>query len=224
MTTYLVTGANRGIGLEICRQLAAAGHDVIAACRKASAELSKLGESDRVRVEVGVDLASDESVAGLAGRLGDTHVDVLVQNAGILEHTSLEDGILDSVRRQFEVNAVGPLRLVLALSPKMKKGSKIVLITSRMGSIADNTSGGSYGYRMSKVALNMAAVSMSHDLKAKGIAVAVVHPGFVKTEMTGGMGNVTADVSAGQIIDRIAALDMERSGSFWHANGDSLPW
>jgi len=224
MTSYLVTGANRGIGLELCRQLAAQGHHVIAACRKVSPELTELGQSENVRVEVGVDLGSDDSVKGFAERLGDTPVDVLVQNAGILERGGLETGVIESVQRQLEVNAVGPLRLVLALDPKLKKGSKIALITSRMGSIADNTSGGYYGYRMSKVALNMAAVSLAHDLRGRGIAVAVVHPGFVQTEMTGGLGNVTAEVSAGQILERIAALNLETSGTFWHANGETLPW
>jgi len=149
MATYLITGANQGIGYEYCRQLQARGETVIAVCRNASKDLQQLG----VQVEEGIDITSDASVADLQTRLGDTAIAVLINNAGILKRVTLENLDFDSIREQFEINALGTLRVTHALLPHLKAGSKIVLMTSRMGSIADNTSGGSYGYRMSKVAL-----------------------------------------------------------------------
>jgi NAD(P)-dependent dehydrogenase (short-subunit alcohol dehydrogenase family) len=180
MATYLITGANRGIGYEYCRQLKERGDTAIAVCRTAARELRDLG----VQVEEGIDITSDASVASLRDRLGDTAIDVLINNAGIVKRVTLEDLDFDSIREQFEVNAIGALRVTHALLPNLKAGSKIVLMTSRMGSIADNTSGSSYGYRMSKVALSMAGKSLAHDLKPRGIAVAILHPGLVQTRMT----------------------------------------
>ena len=220
MTTSLVTGANRGIGLELCAQLRARGHEVIAVCRNATPELSRLG----VQVEAGVDVASDDALATLAKRLAGTRIDWLVCNAGILRHESLDALDFASVQAQLEVNALGPLRTVHALLANLARGSKVALITSRMGSIADNGSGGAYGYRMSKAALNAAGVSLAHDLKPRGIAVALLHPGYVKTDMTGQTGNITAQESADQLLERIDDLNLADSGGFWHANGERLPW
>ena len=173
MATYVVTGANRGIGYEYCRQLKTRGDTVIALCRATSPELQDLG----VQIEANVDIINDAALATIAERLKGVPIDVLINNAGILERVSLEKLDVDSIRRQFEVNALGPLRLTHALLPSLKAGSKVVLMTSRMGSIDDNTSGGSYGYRMSKVALSMAGKSLSHDLKPHNISVAILHPG-----------------------------------------------
>ena len=216
----LVTGANRGIGLELVRQLSARGDEVIAVCRKPSAELEATG----VRIEAGVDVTSDADVAALAGRLEGTNLDLVINNAGILRRTTLDALDLDSVREQFEVNAIGPLRLTSALLPRLGQGSKVAIITSRMGSISDNSSGSHYGYRMSKAAVNMAGASLARDLEPKGVAVALLHPGFVRTEMTGGNGMIDADESAKGLIARIDELDLEHSGGFWHTNGESLPW
>jgi NAD(P)-dependent dehydrogenase (short-subunit alcohol dehydrogenase family) len=121
-------------------------------------------------------------------------------------------------------NALGPLRIVESLLTKLQDASKLAFITSRMGSIADNTSGGRYGYRMSKVALNMAAVSLSYDLAARHIPVGIYHPGLVGTEMIGGVGNVTPDEAAASIVERINELDMTKTGQFFHANGERLLW
>jgi NAD(P)-dependent dehydrogenase (short-subunit alcohol dehydrogenase family) len=114
--------------------------------------------------------------------------------------------------------------VVKALRRNIGRGGKIALITSRMGSIADNGSGGYYGYRMSKAALNAAGMSMARDLRGAGIAVAILHPGFVRTDMTGGNGSVEPDQAARQLCDRIEALTLETTGTFWHANGQVLPW
>jgi NAD(P)-dependent dehydrogenase (short-subunit alcohol dehydrogenase family) len=221
MVTYLITGANRGIGYEYCRQLKERGDTVIAVCRSASEELKQLG----VRVEEGVDITSDASVADLRDRLGGTTIDVVINNAGIIKRVTLEDLDFDSIREQFEVNALGPLRVTHALLPLLKAGSKIVLMTSRMGSIADNTSGSSYGYRMSKVALSMAGKSLAHDLKPRGIAVAILHPGLVQTRMTNfTSGGITPEESVKGLLKRIDELMLENTGTFWHANGEVLPW
>lgn len=220
MATALVTGANRGIGLELARQLRERGDTVIAACRSASDELRSLD----VEVVEEVDVTSDDAVAHLAHAVGDRTVDVLVNNAGVLSKETLDDLDFDRIRRQFEVNSLGPLRVTSALLPKMSRGSKVAIITSRMGSIDDNGSGGSYGYRMSKAAVNMAGVSLAHDLRPAGVAVALLHPGYVKTDMTNNQGNVAPEEAARGLIARIDELSLDESGGFWHQNGEQLPW
>ena len=220
MATVLVTGANRGIGLELCRQFHNRGDTVVGACRKSSPALDGLG----IRVEQGVDVSSDDAVAGLATRLEGMAIDVLVNNAGILLRETLGELDFDTMQRQFEINSLGPLRMVEALLPNLRSGSKIAIITSRMGSIGDNTSGSRYGYRMSKAAVNMAGVSLAHDLADRGVTVAILHPGFVRTDMTHMNGLVDPPESAAGLIARIDELTEENSGSFWHMNGDVLPW
>jgi NAD(P)-dependent dehydrogenase (short-subunit alcohol dehydrogenase family) len=218
--TALVTGANRGIGLQLCRRLKERGRQVIAVCRRTSPELDGLG----VRVEAGVDVTADGPVAALAGRLKGVALDELWCNAGILIEDDLGGVRLDDVRAQLEVNALAPLRVVTALRGNLRSGSKIALITSRMGSIADNGSGGAYGYRMSKAALNAAGMSLSRDLKGAGIAVAILHPGWVRTDMTDHTGNIDPADAALQLVERLDGLTLETSGTFWHANGQTLPW
>ncbi len=221
MATYLVTGANRGIGYEYCRQLNQRGDTVIAVCRQPSDPLKELG----VTVITGIDITDASAVADLTEKLQGTRLDGVINNAGILERITLENLDFDSIRRQFEVNALGPLRLTAALLPNLSKGSKVILMTSRMGSIGDNTSGSSYGYRMSKAALSMAGKSLSHDLKPKGIAVAILHPGLVQTRMTGFTDSgITPVESVKGLLARIDELTLDNSGTFWHANGDVLPW
>ena len=221
MATYLVTGANRGIGYEFCRQLQARGETVIAVCRTADDALRALG----VQVEEGVDITSDASFGDLAERLGDRAIDVLINNAGILKPVTLEYLDFDSIREQFEVNALGALRVTHTLLPRLKVGAKVVLMTSRMGSIADNTSGSSYGYRMSKVALSMAGKSLAHDLKPRGVAVAILHPGLVQTRMTNfTKGGITPEASVKGLLARIDELTLDNTGTFWHSNGEVLPW
>lgn len=216
----IVTGTNRGIGLEICRQLQQAGHKVTAVCRKASDKLKELD----IRIVEDIDVGEDRAIESLRNMLESDPIDIVINNAGILERDRLNEMNFTNLERQMQINGFGPLRVVQAVLDKLQSGSKIINITSRMGSIDDNTSGSMYGYRMSKVALNMATVSLAHDLKEKGIAVAVIHPGYVRTDMTGGNGLVDASESAAGIIDRLNELNLENSGSFWHMNGEILPW
>ena len=221
MATFLVTGSNRGIGLEFCRQLHERGDQVIAVCREPSDELKALP----VRVEAGLDQTSRDAPEQLIRRLEGEVLDGVILNAGILESIALEKLDPDAIRRQFEVNALAPLLLAKALVDLMPAGSKLSLMSSRMASMDDNTSGGSYGYRMSKAALNSAAKSLAFDLKPRGIAVAILHPGLVQTRMIGFNPNGIAPESAVQgLLQRIDALSLETSGTFWHANGEVLPW
>jgi NAD(P)-dependent dehydrogenase (short-subunit alcohol dehydrogenase family) len=218
--TALVTGANRGIGLALCAELHRGGRDVIAVCRRSSPELDALG----VRIEADVDVTSDAAVAGLARRLEGVELAELWCNAGVLREDHLRDVDLDDVRELFEVNAIGALRVVKALHPFVRRGGKIALMTSRMGSIGDNGSGGYYAYRMSKAALNAAGMSLARDLAPAEVAVAIQHPGFVRTDMTGRSGNVEPEDAAKQLVERVEALSMKTTGTFWHASGQLLPW
>lgn len=219
MATILITGANRGIGLEVARQLARRGDTVIAACRQSSMDLDALG----VEVIEGLDVTSDESLAALSDRLGGRRLDWLVNNAGILERTSLDRLDWDAMERQFRVNSLGPLRVTAALRGNLSDGSKVFIVTSRMGSIDDNTSGGSYGYRMSKAAVNMAGKSLSIDLAEAGIGVFLLHPGWVATDMTEGTG-IAVEESAAGLVRTMDRLDISQTGTFWHQEGYELPW
>jgi NAD(P)-dependent dehydrogenase (short-subunit alcohol dehydrogenase family) len=219
MALAIITGANRGIGLELCRQLKARGDDVIAICRKSSKELDSLG----VRVEAGVDVADASAVAELRQRLDGVKIDLLVNNAGILKAGSFDEPDFDAIERQLQVNAIAPLRVTHTLAPLLKNIAKVVIITSRMGSMGDNGSGGYYGYRMSKAAVNAAGVSLAHDLKGRGIAVALLHPGMVNTEMT--HHGIPPEESVRGLLQRIDALTLETTGRFTHAvTCEELPW
>ena len=220
MPTVVITGANRGIGLELARQFKKRGDQVVAACRKSSDELAKLD----IEVMEGVDVADDASVGRLASSFENRKIDVLVNCAGILSDESLGDLDFDRIRTQFEVNSLGPLRVTAALKNNLRQGSKVAIVTSRMGSIEDNTSGGRYGYRMSKAAVNMAGRSLANDLKDDGVAVAILHPGFVRTDMTGHQGLIDPPESAAGMISRIDEMTLETTGTFWHTNGEIIPW
>lgn len=220
MKTVLITGANRGIGLEFCQQLKAKDYNVIAVCRSSNSNLDALD----VRVESDVDVTDAASLSKLADNLKGTRIDLMINNAGIMSQETIDDLNFDAIRKQFEVNALGPLMTINALSDLFTTPAKLVLVTSRMGSVADNGSGSYYGYRMSKSALNSAGVSLAHDLKERDIAVAILHPGFVKTDLTGQMGDVTPNESVKNMLARIDELTIDNSGTFWHANGETLDW
>ena len=219
MATVLVTGCNRGIGLELCRQLVARGEEVIGACRSSNPELAALG----IRVVDGIDVGDDACIARLRAAIGDQPIDILVNNAGILRREALGEIDYDTMLEQYQVNTLGPLRVTEALLGNLSEGSKVAIVTSRVGSIADNGSGGNYGYRASKTAVNMIGTNLMHDLRPRGIAVALLHPGLVATDMTGGTG-IDPAASAAGLIARIDELTMETSGHFWHAEGYELPW
>lgn len=218
--TVVITGANRGIGLALACYYQQQGADVIVVCRQSSEKLEALG----VEVITEIDVANAADIKRLQQRLAQRNIDILINNAGILRGTSLNNLDYDAIQQQFNVNSVAPLRVSEALLPNLTAGSKIALITSRMGSIEDNTSGGSYGYRMSKAALNAAGASLAYDLKPHGIAVAILHPGYVQTDMVNNHGDIPASVAAERLAQRIAELDLHNTGTFWHSNGQILPW
>ena len=216
----VITGANRGIGLAMCTHFKAQGDKVFALCRNSSTDLEALN----VNVIEDIDVASDIGVDNMVAALSNVDIDVLVCNAGILRDESLSQLNLDTIREQFEINALAPLRVVASLQANLNEGAKVALITSRMGSISDNTSGGRYGYRMSKAALNAAAMSLSHDLASKKIAVGIYHPGYVQTEMVNYGGDISASDSAKKLVGLINQLTQDQSGVFKHSNGSVLPW
>lgn len=220
MARVLLTGGNRGIGLELARQLSARGDEVLAVVRTRSEELDALG----VEVLDGIDLTRDGAAEAVADRVGTRSLDLLVNNAGLLRRTAL--GALDvaAVRQMFEVNTLAPLRLTAALLPRLGRGARVAIVTSRMGSIADNTSGGAYGYRLSKAAVNAVGRSLSIDLAPRGVAVVLLHPGWVRTDMTGGQGHVGPAEAAAGLIARIDETDLDNTGRFVHASGEVLPW
>lgn len=219
MATVLTTGASRGIGLQLCQQYSQRGDDVFAVCRKPSSELLELG----VRVIDGIDVGDGAEVEKMRQELGDVQIDILVNNAGILLRDSFGHIDYDAMLEQYRVNTLGPLRVTEALSDNLHSGSKVAIVSSRVGSIDDNSSGGNYGYRASKAAVNMIGTNLKHEFLPRGIAIALLHPGLVATDMTGGSGITPADSARG-LIQRIDELTLENTGGFWHAEGYALPW
>lgn len=216
----VITGANRGIGLALTQQYCQQGHRVSAVCRDASEALRASGATVIDRVDV----TAEAGIARLQSALGDSTIDLLINNAGLLVGDQLGELPWRDIERQFAVNTLGPLRVTQALLGNLPRGAKVALITSRMGSVADNTSGGYYGYRMSKAALNVAGKSLAVDLAPKGVAVALLHPGFVQTAMVNHAGDISAEEAASRLRARIEALNLDNTGEFRHANGELLPW
>ncbi len=219
MSTVLITGCNRGIGLELARQLHERGDTVIGVCRHPSDALRELG----VRIIENVDVSDGDSVARLRDEIGDTPIDILINNAGILLRDEFGSIDYDAMVEQYKVNTLGPLRVTEALADNLHEGSKVAIVTSRVGSIADNGSGGHWGYRASKTAVNMVGTNLMHEFRPRGIAVALLHPGLVATDMTGRQGIPPAESAQG-LIARIDELSLRNSGTFWHAEGYELPW
>ncbi|WP_208757759.1 SDR family oxidoreductase [Leptospira dzoumogneensis] len=219
MKQVLITGANRGIGLELANLYSEKGYTVYAACRKSSEPLRRLN----VKIFEGLDLTQSQSFETLSNFLTGVKLDILINNAGILIPDNLESVDFTELETQILVNAIGPIRLSRLLLSKLGPHSKLIFITSRMGSIADNTSGAYYGYRMSKAALNAGAVSLARDLAPKKISVGIFHPGMVATEMTGRQGIPPREAAEG-LAHLVEKLSPERSGRFFHQNGEELPW
>lgn len=221
MKNVIITGANRGIGLELAKIFSKQYH-LFALCRKPSEALLKL---DHVTVVPDVDLKSWITIEQAVKKCP-AKVHMIINVAGILEGGGTPIGKLAAkgIQEQFLVNAMAPLFVVQSALDKLQKGAKVVMITSRMGSMANNTSGGYYGYRMSKAAMNAMSVSLSRDLHTRGVSVGILHPGFVRTDMTGYAGQYTPAESAELLATRIDQLSLDNSGEFRHARGEILPW
>jgi NAD(P)-dependent dehydrogenase (short-subunit alcohol dehydrogenase family) len=216
----LITGAASGIGLAFVKAYQAQSYEVLACARLASDELT----SCAAEIIEGVDVTDAASIALLVSQINGRSIDILINCAGVLLNETLDDLDFARIQQQWEVNSLGPLRVTEALLPCLSRGAKIAMITSRMGSIADNTSGSRYGYRMSKAALNAASKSLAEDLKSSGIAVAILHPGLVATKMIGFQGDISPEVAAERLMQRITQLNLENTGTFWHSSGEVLPW
>ena len=223
--TVLITGANRGIGLALARQFSQSGYAVIGTARspEKATELKATG----ARIEK-LDVASQDSVDALAGRLGDTPLDILINNAGISGHDadSLADLDVDQLARTLDVNTLGPLRVIQALYDNVQMGSTGVVanISSMMGSMEMNTWGCCLGYRASKSALNSFTKTLAEDLGDKGPIFVTMHPGYVQTDMNDGKGNITPTQSAEGLFKVITGLDRSDNGKFYDFRGKELPW
>ena len=221
MTTYLITGPSRGIGREMVTQLLARGDTVIAACRSPAPHLAKLG----AHVIDGIEVTNPLEVARLAGALAGQQIDVLINNAGITNNSPWETEPFEIMRAQFEVNALAPIDVTRRLLPFLAPNAKIVMISSRLGSIANTTAAiPDLGYRMSKAALNIAGKLIAESLKPKGITVMMIHPGYVKTEMNFGDGDIDAATSAKGVIALVDRVGIAETATYWHVNGERLPW
>ncbi len=227
---YVITGANRGIGLEFVEQLLERGDSIIATARKPDEadELQSLSATYGDRLEITtLDVTEADTIDALSNLVDDRSVDVLINNgATMIGAGTIDDLNEDALFKSFDVNTVGPLRVSAALLDSLERSeeAKIVNITSKMGSIADNGSGGSYAYRISKTALNMATRSMAIDLEPRGIIAFVIHPGWVQTRMGGSSALIDTETSVSNMLDVIDDADASTSGTFQEWNGNVIPW
>lgn len=230
MACFLVTGANRGIGFGLTRRIARRGDSVIATCRNPAAarELAGLAEMVGGRVVVlALDVGEPASILAAKAKLGTRPIDVLINNAGIKgpARQSARDMDFDGLAQTFAVNAIGPLRVTQALLPNLRAAdrARVVAISSRMGSLADASSS-SLAYRASKTALNKLFQGLASDLVAEGIAVLLLAPGWVRTDMGGGAAPLCVDESVDGILREIDELTLARSGRFRDYAGHDVPW
>ena len=230
-STILITGANRGIGFELTQQYAEAGWRVIACCR----EPDKAQGLDGVRNDYGeqlsihrLDVTKSEHIKALATSIGDTPIDILLNNAGIYGRRDATLGNTDEDQwlETFRVNTIAPIKVMEAFIDVVAASKRKVFasITSKMGSMADNTSGGSYVYRSSKAALNAAMKSAANDLEGRGISVVVIHPGWVRTDMGGPSGLLSVEQSAKSIRELLGRVSIEDTGKFFNYDGTVVPW
>jgi len=231
VSTVLVTGANRGLGLEFARQYGADGWKVYAACRAPgeARALRDLAAASDGRIEViALDVSDTASVRAAAARLEGVAIDLLLNNAGVGSPKGQKLGSLDYAawQRVLDTNTLGPMRVTEAFLGNVEQGrqKKVVTITSKMGSIDDNGSGGSYAYRSSKTAVNMVVKSLSIDLAGRGITCVVVHPGWVRTDMGGPNGLISPEQSIAGIRRLVAGLVPADAGKFFNYDGQPIPW
>ncbi len=222
----VITGANRGIGLELVRQCLARKDTVTAAVRNPSEAkaLRALGAAQLTIAEC--DVGNDSSVRAFAATVT-APVDALINNAGVMGATDPLGSLdFDDALDTYSVNALGALRVTEALLPRLRagQGKRVLNVTSGLGSISDNGSGGSYAYRMSKAALNMGTRNLAHDLRPEGVWVAVINPGWVKTDMGGRGAPTEVSTSAAGILRQLDALSAKTTGLFLDHSGKDWPW
>ena len=230
MSTYqvLITGANRGLGLEFTKQYAADGWDVLACCRAAqsASALQSIANTNKSVHILELDVANFAQIDVLALQLKDQAIDVLINNAGVYPPSSFGDTNYDEWAKAFRVNSMAPLKMAEAFVQHLTRSQlkKIATLTSKMGSIDDNTSGESYSYRASKTAVNMVMKSLSIDLKPYGINVVTLHPGWVRTDMGGQNGLIDAHTSVTGLRNVIEYLNVSNTGKFVAYDGKEIAW
>ena len=230
MSTILVTGANRVIGLEFVQQYLERGAQVIATYREvgSSDALMGLSEESSALDTLNLDVASDESMKAFSAQLGSRPVDIFINNAGVYGPRDSNFGNVDEANwiPALRINTLAPLMLTQLIIENLRRGEskKLLYVTSKMGSIEDNKGGGSYVYRSSKAALNAVVKSISVDLANDGMRVALLHPGWVRTDMGGPNALIDAKTSVSGMIQVIEGLDEPSSGGFFNYNGDRIPW
>ncbi len=232
--SIFISGCNRGIGLELVKQYSAAGWQVYAACRapEQASELNRLaGQSAGMIQVLPLDVSSESSIAAAGQMLKGQALDILFNNAGVYGPAKAAGAALGSIdsaawEQVFRVNTVAPLKLVETFLPCLELGQekKIAMMSSKMGSITDNTSGGSYIYRSTKSALNAVTRSLAIDLAGKGIKVVCLHPGWVQTDMGGANALISTAESVRGLKNVLDKLDEKQSGCFWNYNGELIPW
>lgn len=230
MATILITGTNRGIGLEFTKQYLARGERVIATCRDlaATSDLQNLNDEYPELQILQLDVASTDSMQEFVGQLGDTPVDIFINNAGVYGPKSSQFGDIDGEEWAWvlRVNSVSPLILTQLLMPNLRLGKdkKLLYLSSKMGSIDDNSGGGSYIYRSSKTALNSVVKSLAIDLAPEGFSAAVLHPGWVQTDMGGPNALIDTKTSVSGMLQVVDGLTQARSGGFYNYDGNAIAW
>lgn len=226
--TLLITGANRGIGLEYVKQYAEAGWTVLATCRTVpnALELLKLAQQHSNMQVVELDVANFSQIDTLAEQMAGTSIDLLINNAGVYPSSSFNHIDYDAWYQAFITNTMSTAKLAEAFAPNLSKAgnAKLVAMTSKMGSIDDNGSGGSYAYRSTKTALNMVVKSLSVDLAPSDISVVVLHPGWVRTDMGGPNGLIDVTTSVAGLRKVIGGLSLAQTGQFFAYDGKKIPW
>ncbi len=228
--TILITGANRGIGLELTRQFAEDGWQVLACCRNPAdaGQLQALGEQNPAIELHALDVTNYQQMAALADQMGHRPIDILLSNAGIYGSKGTGFGEVDAQewRQVLEVNTIAPFMLVQTFVEQVAASQQklVAVISSKVGSIADNSSGGSYIYRSSKTAVNQVVKSLSIDLADRDISVISLHPGWVKTDMGGPNGEISTDESVAGLKSILQSAGPAQSGQFIEFNGSSIPW
>ena len=224
----LITGANRGIGLEFTKQYAADGWKVLACCRQpqSAVALQALAAAHSNVEILALDVADFEQIDVLALQLKDTAIDVLINNAGVYPSSSFGDVDYNDWAEGFKINSMAPLKMAEAFVQHVTRSQlkKIATLSSKMGSLDDNTSGDSYSYRSSKVAVNMVMKSLSIDLKPYGISVVTLHPGWVQTDMGGQNALVSATTSVTGLRSVIEHLNLANTGKFIAYDGKEIAW
>jgi len=230
MNTILITGSNRGIGLELCKQYAEAGWSVHACCRnpQQASELQKLASQHKQITIHQLDISDIQQIQTLAKKLQDTAIDILFNNAGIYGQNDAYFGNTDEQQwlECFRINTIAPMKMSEAFVSQVAASELKIIATmsSKMGSMTDNGSGGSYVYRSSKAALNAVMTSAAIDLKPKNIKVAILHPGWVKTDMGGPNAEISTEKCVHQLRNILDDFSMQQSGSFFEIDGSIIPW